>query len=89
MSGPNLSEYFRNDAPSMFDDIVANATTTPAVSEFSYSLAPSSFCKKKILKLIQICIIFRCFSNERTQHSNGNKWRSAHFGTKCTLFQLI
>lgn len=28
MSGPNLSEYFQNDGPSMFDEIVSNATTT-------------------------------------------------------------
>lgn len=28
MDGPNLSEYFRNDAPSMFDEIVP--ATTPA-----------------------------------------------------------
>lgn len=28
MSGPNLSEYFRNDAPSMFDEIIPNAITT-------------------------------------------------------------
>lgn len=27
MSGPNLSEYFRNDAPSMFDEIVPSGTT--------------------------------------------------------------
>lgn len=26
MSGPNLSEYFRNDAPSMFDEIVPSVT---------------------------------------------------------------
>lgn len=28
MSGPNLSEYFRNDAPSMFDEIVQNTAPT-------------------------------------------------------------
>lgn len=27
MSGPNLSEYFRNDAPSMFDEIVPSGST--------------------------------------------------------------
>lgn len=28
MSGPNLSEYFRNDAPSMFDEIVPSSTAS-------------------------------------------------------------
>lgn len=28
MSGPNLSEYFRNDAPSMFDEIIPNTIAT-------------------------------------------------------------
>lgn len=30
MSGPNLnlSEYFQNDAPSMFDEIVSNTVST-------------------------------------------------------------
>lgn len=30
MDGPNLSEYFRNDTPSMFDEIVPTSATTPA-----------------------------------------------------------
>lgn len=30
MSRPNLSEYFTNDAPSMFDEIVPTTTTTIA-----------------------------------------------------------
>lgn len=30
MSGPNLSEYFRNDGPSMFDEIVPSPTTAAA-----------------------------------------------------------
>lgn len=28
MSGPNLSEYFRNDGPSMFDEIVPSSTAS-------------------------------------------------------------
>lgn len=28
MSGPNLSEYFQNDGPSMFDEIISNTATT-------------------------------------------------------------
>lgn len=39
MSGPNLSEYFRNDAPSMFDEIIQNTasvatTATPTTTAF-------------------------------------------------------
>ncbi|XP_055317272.1 trafficking protein particle complex subunit 12 [Sitodiplosis mosellana] len=40
MSGPNLSEYFRNDAPSMFDEIVQN--TTSAVTVATSTAFPST-----------------------------------------------
>lgn len=32
MSGPNLSEYFTNDAPSMFDEIVTNTVVAPVIA---------------------------------------------------------
>lgn len=43
MSGPNLSEYFRNDAPSMFDEIVvpsptvATAAASPVTGKYSFA----------------------------------------------------
>lgn len=37
MSGPNLSEYFRNDAPSMFDEIVQN-TAPVSTTDTAFSL---------------------------------------------------
>lgn len=39
MSGPNLSEYFTNDAPSMFDEIVTNTVVAP-VTALSSAPAP-------------------------------------------------
>lgn len=38
MSGPNLSEYFRNDAPSMFDEIVPSAATATAVDNSTIAM---------------------------------------------------
>lgn len=32
MSGPNLSEYFTNDAPSMFDEIATNTVVAPVTA---------------------------------------------------------
>lgn len=37
MSGPNLSEYFRNDVPNMFDEIISNASETVATGTVAAS----------------------------------------------------
>lgn len=42
MSGPNLSEYFTNDAPSMFDEIITNTAAVPLPTTIAQPITPTS-----------------------------------------------